>query len=146
MPFRLVERTEVHRGAEGLGSVGQVEQPIAQTGSCTRLQCRRQVHRAISLAATCLLVGEFDQRRSNSIGQVVETSRARQDSAHGVPASLGVLGRGRLIVLIPRLAEERQPGGQRGELVAPLSDLSHERLRPVLEIPRRPRPGRRLAR
>src|SRR5208337_3523034 len=72
--------------------------------------------------------------RSNSIGQLVDTSRAGQDSAHGVPASLGVLGRGRLIVLIPRLAEERQPGGQRGELVAPLSDLSHERLRPVLRF------------
>src|SRR5208282_47028 len=84
--------------------------------------------------ATCPLVGEFDHRRSNSIGQLVETSRACQDSAHGVPASLGVVGRGRLIVLIPRLAEERQPGGQRGELVAPLSDLSHERLRPALRI------------
>ena len=37
MPFRLVQRTEVHRGAEGLGAIGQVEQPIAQTGSRTRL-------------------------------------------------------------------------------------------------------------
>ena len=73
-------------------------------------------------------------RRSNSIGQLVETSRACQEFAHGVQASLGVVRPGRLIVLIVRLAAKRQPGGQRGELVALLLDLSHERLRPVLRF------------
>src|SRR5271165_393524 len=103
MPFRPVERTEVHRGAEGLGSMGQVKQPIAQTGSSTRLQCRREGHGALTLTATCLLVGEFNQRCSHSIGQLVETSWVCQEFANGVQASLGAIKPGRLIVIILRL-------------------------------------------